>query len=53
VVADRGGTLSHTAIVGREYQVPTIVNCFEGTEKIKTGMRIRVDATQGAIYILD
>jgi len=52
VVADRGGTLSHTAIVGREYQVPTIVNCFEGTEKIKTGMKIRVDATQGAIYIL-
>ena len=52
VVADRGGTLSHTAIVGREYQVPTIVNCFVGTEKIKTGMRIKVDATQGAIYVL-
>lgn len=53
VIADRGGTLSHTAIVGREYGVPTIVNCFEGTAKIKTGQRIRVDATQGAIYLLD
>jgi len=53
VVADRGGTLSHTAIVGREYGIPTIVNCFEGTAKIKTGMRIRVDATGGAIYFLD
>ncbi len=53
VVADRGGTLSHTAIVGREYGVPTIVNCFEGTAKIKTGQRVRVDATQGAIYLLD
>lgn len=53
VVADRGGTLSHTAIVGREYNLPTIVNCFEGTAKIKTGTKIRVDATQGAIYILD
>jgi len=53
VVADRGGTLTHTAIVGREYGIPTIVNSFEGTTKIKTGMRIRVDATQGAIYFLD
>jgi len=53
VVSDRGGTLSHTAIVGREYGLPTIVNSFEGTAKIKTGMRIRVDATEGAIYILD
>jgi len=53
VVADRGGTLSHTAIVGREYGVPTIVNCFEGTAKIKTGMNIKVDATKGTIYFLD
>ena len=53
VVADRGGTLTHTAIVGREYGLPTIVNSFEGTTKIKTGMKIRVDATEGAIYFLD
>ncbi|MCK4963380.1 MAG: hypothetical protein KAS19_12875, partial [Anaerolineales bacterium] len=26
VVSDRGGTLSHTAIVGREYGIPTLVN---------------------------
>jgi pyruvate,water dikinase len=53
VVADRGGTLCHAAIVGREYGLPTIVNSFEGTAKIKTGMRIRVDATEGTIYFLD
>lgn len=53
VIADRGGTLTHTAIVGREYGLPTIVNSFEGTTKIKTGMKIRVDATEGAIYFLD
>jgi phosphohistidine swiveling domain-containing protein len=39
--------------VGREYGVPTIVNSFEGTAKIKTGMKIKVDATKGAIYFLD
>ena len=53
VVADRGGTLTHTAIVGREYGLPTIVNSFEGTTKIKTGMKIRVNATEGTIYFLD
>jgi phosphohistidine swiveling domain-containing protein len=53
VLADRGGLLSHAAIIGREYGVPTLVNTFEGTAKIKTGMRIRVDADKGAIYILD
>jgi phosphohistidine swiveling domain-containing protein len=53
VVTDRGGTLSHAAIIGREYGVPTVVNTFEATAKIKTGQRIRVDANNGAIYILN
>jgi phosphoenolpyruvate synthase/pyruvate phosphate dikinase len=53
VVSDRGGTLSHTAIVGREYGIPTLVNTFTGTSMIKTGQRIKVDATEGALYILD
>jgi phosphoenolpyruvate synthase/pyruvate phosphate dikinase len=53
VVSDRGGTLSHTAIVGREYGLPTLVNTFTGTSVIKTGQRIRVDATEGALYILN
>jgi len=53
VVSDRGGTLSHTAIVGREYGIPTLVNTFSGTSTIKTGQKIRVDATEGALYILD
>jgi len=53
VVTDRGGTLSHAAIIGREYGVPTIVNTFEGTAKIKSGQRIRINASEGAVYILD
>ena len=53
VITDRGGTLSHAAIVGREYAVPTIVNTFEATAKIKTGQRLRVNARDGAIYFLD
>ena len=53
VVSDRGGTLSHTAIVAREYGIPTLVNTFTATATIKTGMKLRVDATEGALYILD
>jgi pyruvate,water dikinase len=53
VVTDRGGTLSHAAIIGREYGIPTVVNTFEGTAKIKTGQRIRVNVREGAIFILD
>jgi pyruvate,water dikinase len=53
IVTDRGGTLSHAAIVGREYGLPTLINTLEATSKIKTGQRIKVDATQGALYFLD
>ncbi|HAR97173.1 MAG TPA: hypothetical protein DCR97_14610 [Deltaproteobacteria bacterium] len=53
VIGDRGGTLSHTAIIGREYGIPTIVNTFVACEMIKSGQRIRVDGAKGAVYILD
>jgi phosphohistidine swiveling domain-containing protein len=53
VVADTGGTLCHAAIIGREYGVPTIVNTMVGTSKIKSGQHVRIDATNGAVYILD
>jgi phosphohistidine swiveling domain-containing protein len=53
VITDAGGTLCHAAIIGREYGVPTLVNTREGTTKIKSGQRIRMDANQGALFILD
>lgn len=52
VITDTGGTLCHTAIIGREYGVPTIVNAQQATSKIKSGQKIRMDAANGAIYIL-
>lgn len=53
VVVDRGASLSHAAIVGREYGIPVLMNVFVGTQKVKTGQRIRVDANMGALYVLD
>lgn len=53
MVVDRGASLSHAAIVGREYGIPVLMNVFVGTQTIRTGMHIRVDANLGALYILD
>jgi len=52
VVVDRGASLSHAAIVGREYGIPVVMNVFEGTNKIKSGQRIKVDANLGTVYII-
>jgi pyruvate,water dikinase len=53
VIVDRGASLSHAAIVGREYGIPVVMNVFEGTAKIKSGQRIKVDANLGVVFILD
>jgi pyruvate,water dikinase len=53
VVVDRGASLSHAAIVGREYGIPVLMNVFVGTQKVKSGQRVRVDANMGALYVLD
>lgn len=52
VVVDRGASLSHAAIVGREYGIPVVMNCFEGTKKIKTGQKVRVDGDRGLVFIV-
>jgi phosphoenolpyruvate synthase/pyruvate phosphate dikinase len=47
LVTERGGALSHAAIVAREYGLPGIVGCPGATAAIRTGMRIRVDGAAG------
>ncbi len=53
VIVDRGASLSHAAIVGREFGIPVVMNVFEGTKLLKDGMKVRVDANMGVVYILD
>jgi len=53
VVTDGGGALSHAAIIGREHGLPVVAGTLEGTMKIKTGMKIRVDGDAAAVYILE
>lgn len=52
-IIDRGGSLAHAAVVGREFGIPVVLNVFEGTQKIKSGQRVRVDANMGTVYFLD
>jgi pyruvate,water dikinase len=53
VVTNIGGTLSHSAIVAREYNIPAVLSTGDATKKIKTGQLLRVDGTEGKVYILD
>lgn len=52
-VSDIGGTMSHAAIVAREYGLPAVVGTGSGTRRIKDGQRIRVDGSTGRVTILN
>ena len=52
-VSDIGGSMSHAAIVAREYGLPAVVGTGTATQKIKDGQRIRVDGGRGVVTILE
>ena len=52
-VSDIGGSMSHMAIVAREYGLPAVVGTGSATQRIKDGQRIRVDGGRGTVTILD
>ena len=53
VVTDAGGTVSHPAVLAREYGIPAVVGTSGGTARIKTGDRLRVDGNTGVVEILE
>ncbi|MEN9644507.1 MAG: hypothetical protein RL238_1176 [Actinomycetota bacterium] len=52
IVTDHGSFASHAAIVSREMGSPAVVGTVDGTRRIETGMRLRVDGTAGTVTIL-
>lgn len=52
-VSDIGGSMSHAAIVAREFGLPAVVGTGDATLRIKDGQRIRVDGTRGLVTILE
>ena len=51
-VSDIGGSMSHAAIVAREYGLPAVVGTGSATSRIKDGQRVRVDGARGIVTIL-
>jgi pyruvate,water dikinase len=52
LVVDLGGMLSHAAVVAREIDIPCVVNTGDGTRRLRTGDRVRVDGGAGTVEIL-
>jgi len=53
LVMERGGMLSHGAVVAREYGIPAVVNISNATKLIKDGQRIQVDGNKGIVAFVD
>lgn len=52
LVVEMGGTLSHGAIIAREYGLPTVANVTDAMRRLKDGDRIRLDAGRGEVHLL-
>jgi pyruvate,water dikinase len=52
IVTDRGGSLSHSAIVAREYGIPAVVGSRDATRIIPDGARLQVDGDLGEVKVL-
>lgn len=49
IVADEGGTVSHAAVIAREFNKPCIVGTKSATRTFKTGDILEVDAQSGVV----
>ncbi|CAI4030334.1 putative Phosphoenolpyruvate synthase [Nitrospira tepida] len=49
LIAEMGGTLSHGAIIAREYGLPTVANVCNALQIIQTGDRLDLDAERGEV----
>ena len=51
LVMERGGMLSHGAVVAREYQLPAVVNVAAATRCLSDGQIITVDGSRGVVWV--
>jgi phosphohistidine swiveling domain-containing protein len=49
IVVERGSVLSHTAIIGRELGIPTVVGAAGATKLIPEGAALRIDGGTGDV----
>ena len=53
LVTDAGGTVSHPAVLSREFGIPAVVGTSVATQQIKNGDRVRINGTSGLVEILE
>ena len=52
IVTDHGSFASHAAIVSREMGIPAVVGTNDGTRRLASASRVRVDGTMGRVTVL-
>lgn len=52
LVTDSGGTLSHPAIIAREYGIPAVVDTKNGTTELHDGQLVAVDGDAGVVTVV-
>lgn len=53
LVLERGGLLSHGAIIAREFGIPSVVDVRRATERIPSGSKVVVNGDDGLVHVLD
>ncbi|MEU2281076.1 PEP/pyruvate-binding domain-containing protein [Streptomyces sp. NPDC013178] len=53
VVTDVGSMLSHSSIVAREFNVPSVVNTRHATQVVNTGDMVVVDGAAGTVEVVE
>jgi pyruvate,water dikinase len=51
LIVEMGGTLSHGAIIAREFGLPTVANVEAVMTRLKEGQKVRLDAATGTIHV--
>jgi pyruvate,water dikinase len=49
VIVEVGGMLSHASTIAREYGLPALANVKNATKILRTGDRVRLDASAGVV----
>jgi rifampicin phosphotransferase len=52
LVIERGGMLSHGAIIAREFGIPCVVGVRDAMRRIPTGTTIDVDGDTGVVHVI-
>ena len=53
LVMEMGGSMSHGAVVAREYGLPAVVGVPDATSRISTGQWVTVDGAAGSVVLAE